>query len=214
MDFIIDKVKKVLVLGPHPDDMEFGCLGTVLKLLEQNVEVNLAVFSMCEKSVPEGLPKDIIKKELLEVAKKLKMEDSRIHLFDYDVREFPKFRQEILEDMVKLGKKISPDLVFIPSSTDIHQDHQTIHNEGKRAFKFNMLLGYEMPWNNFNFHADLFIKLSEEKVSRKIELINVYQSQKNRIYSSPDFLRSLMKIRGTQVRAEYAEAFEVIRLIG
>jgi LmbE family N-acetylglucosaminyl deacetylase len=214
MDFIIDQVKKVLVLGPHPDDMEFGCLGTVLKLLEQKVEVHLAVFSMCEKSVPEGLPKDIIKKEMLDVAGNLGMDDSKLHLFNYEVREFPKYRQEILEDMVSLGKIVKPDLVFIPSSTDIHQDHQTIHNEGKRAFKFNMLVGYEMPWNNFNFHADLFIKLPEEKVARKIELINMYKSQKQRVYSENDFLRSLMKIRGTQVKAEYAEAFEVIRLIG
>ncbi len=214
MDFIIDKVKKVLVLGPHPDDMEFGCLGTVLKLMEQNVEVHLAVFSMCEKSVPAGFPKDTIKKEMLEVTNVLKLDNSKVHLFDYEVREFPGCRQEILEDMVKLGRTITPDLVFIPSSTDIHQDHQTIHNEGKRAFKFNMILGYEMPWNNFNFHADLFIKLSEDKVARKIELINLYKSQKNRVYSENDFLRSLMKIRGTQVRTEYAEAFEVIRLIG
>jgi LmbE family N-acetylglucosaminyl deacetylase len=214
MDFIIDQVKKVLVLGPHPDDMEFGCLGTVLKLLEQKVEVHLAVFSMCEKSVPEGLPRDIIKKELLEVAASLSIDESKLHLYNYEVREFPKFRQEILEDMINLGKIVKPDLVFIPSSTDIHQDHQTIHNEGKRAFKFNMLVGYEMPWNNFNFHADLFIKLSETKVARKIELINMYKSQKNRVYSENSFLRSLMKIRGTQVKAEYAEAFEVIRLIG
>jgi LmbE family N-acetylglucosaminyl deacetylase len=214
MDFIIEKVNKVLVLGPHPDDMEFGCLGTVLKLIERKVDIHLAVFSMCEKSVPEGLPKDVIKKELLDVAENLKLDNSKLHLFDYDVREFPRFRQEILEDMVKLGREIKPDLVFIPSSTDIHQDHQTIHNEGKRAFKFNMILGYEMPWNNFNFHADLFIKLSEDKVARKIELINMYKSQKNRVYSENSFLRSLMKIRGTQIKTEFAEAFEVIRLIG
>jgi LmbE family N-acetylglucosaminyl deacetylase len=214
MDFILDKVKKVLVLGPHPDDMEFGCMGTVLKLMEQKIEVHLAVFSMCEKSVPEGLPKDVIKNELLEVAKVLNIDNSRLHLFNYEVREFPKFRQEILEDMVKLGRKINPDLVFIPSSTDIHQDHQTINNEGKRAFKFNMLLGYEMPWNNFNFHADLFIKLSEEKVTRKIEIINMYKSQKHRVYSENGFLRSLMRIRGAQIKSEYAESFEVIRLIG
>ncbi len=214
MDFVFEKVKKVLILGPHPDDMEFGCLGTVLKFMQQNVEIHLAVFSMCEKSVPEGLPKDVIKKELLEVANLLGLKSNQIHLFDYEVREFPKYRQEILEDMVKLGKVIQPDLVFIPSSTDIHQDHQTIHNEGTRAFKFNMILGYEMPWNNFNFHADLFVKLPIDLVNRKIELINVYKSQKHRVYSESDFLKSLLKIRGTQIKSEYAEAFEVIRLIG
>lgn len=213
MDFVFEQVKKVLVLGPHPDDMEFGCMGTVLKLLSKGVEVHLAVFSMCEKSIPAGFAPGSIKKELLEVAASLKLPLENLHVFDYEVREFPKYRQEILEDMVALGKKISPDLVFIPSSTDIHQDHQTIHEEGKRAYKFNMILGYEMPWNNFNFHADLFVKLGEDQVARKIELINFYKSQKHRTYSSDDFLRSLMRIRGTQVRTDYAEAFEVIRLI-
>ena len=213
MDLVFEQVKTVLVLGPHPDDMEFGCLGTVLKLLNKNVDVHLAVFSMCEKSIPEGFPPGTIRKELLEVAHELGLSSGKIHLFDYDVREFPKYRQEILEAMVALGKKVQPDLVFIPSSTDIHQDHQTIHEEGKRAFKYNMILGYEMPWNNFNFHADLFVKLDESEVAKKIELVNYYKSQEQRVYSSNDFLRSLMKIRGTQVKTEYAESFEVIRLI-
>ncbi len=213
MSFVFEKINTALVLGPHPDDMEFGCAGTVLKLLEQNVKVHLAVFSMCEKSVPAGLSKDIIKREMLEVAKKLNLPDEQLHIYDYDVREFPRFRQEILEDMVLLGKKINPDIVFMPSGTDIHQDHQTIHNEGKRAFKFNMLLGYEMPWNNFNFNADLYVKLTEEIVMKKIELINTYKSQNFRSYSDEDFLKSLLRIRGNQIRVKYAEAFEVLRLI-
>ncbi len=213
MDIIFDKIKTVLVLGPHPDDMEFGCLGTILKLKQRGIDVHLAVFSMCEKSVPEGLPKDVIKNEMLAVWNALEFPTGNLHYFNYEVRVFPRDRQEILEDMVKLGKEIKPDLVFLPSSTDVHQDHQTIHNEGKRAFKFNMLLGYEMPWNNFNFHADLFVRLSETEVTEKIKLINMYKSQKHRTYSSDDFLRSILKIRGTQIKTDYAEAFEVLRLI-
>ena len=213
MDLAFENVNRVLVLGPHPDDMEFGCLGTVLKLMERKAEVHLAVFSMCEKSVPQGMPKDAIKKEMLSVAAALGLGDDRLHLFDYPVREFPKYRQEILEDLVQLGKTLKPDLVFVPSSTDIHQDHGTIHTEGKRAFKFNRLLGYEMPWNNFNFHADLYVCLEAGLVMRKIELLKMYKSQAQRSYSDEEFLKSLMKIRGTQVRAQYAEAFEVLRLI-
>ena len=210
---LIKEIKKVLVLGPHPDDVEFGCMGTVLKLLEKGMEIHYAVFSMCEKSVPAGLPADTIKKELMEVVKELNLPASNLHTFDYDVRTFPQFRQEILEDMVALNKKVNPDLVFLPSSSDVHQDHQTIHVEGKRAFKFNMVLGYELPWNNFNFQTDFYTILDEEKVNRKIKLINLYASQKFRNYSDEDFLKSLLRIRGTQVKAKYAEAFEVIRLI-
>lgn len=213
MDLIFEKVKTVLVLGPHPDDMEFGCLGTILKLKEKGINIHLAVFSMCEKSVPTGLSKDVIKNEMFEVWKALNLPKENLHYFNYEVRVFPQYRQEILEDLVKLGKEIKPDLVFMPSSTDIHQDHQTLHIEGKRAFKFNMLLGYEMPWNNFNFHADLFVKLTDGQVAEKIEMVNKYQSQKHRTYSSDDFLRSVLRIRGNQIRTDYAEAFEVLRLI-
>lgn len=210
---LLRDIKKILVLGPHPDDMEFGCVGTVLKLLERGIEVHYAVFSMCEKSVPAGLPPDAIKQELLKVAAALKLPSGNLHLFNYEVRCFPQYRQEILEDMIKLNRSINPDLVFLPSSADIHQDHQTIHNEGKRAFKFNMALGYELPWNNYNFQTDFYTILDEEKVIRKIELINLYSSQKFRNYSDDEFLKSLLRIRGTQVKAKYAEAFEVIRLI-
>ena len=213
MTELIRTIKKALVLGPHPDDVEFGCMGTLLKLIEKGVEVHYAVFSMCEKSVPKGLPPDVIKKELLQVVKELKLPKKNLHLFNYEVRRFPQFRQEILEDLVALNKKINPDLVFLPSSSDIHQDHQTIHMEGKRAFKFNMILGYELPWNNFNFQTDYYTLLDEEKVNEKVRIIGLYASQKSRSYNDEDFLKSLLRIRGTQVKAKYAEAFEVIRLI-
>jgi LmbE family N-acetylglucosaminyl deacetylase len=213
MENILSGIKKVLVLGPHPDDMEFGCMGTVLKMMAQGTEVHYAVFSMCEKSVPGGLPPDTIKKELLTVCDTLKIDAAHQHFFDYDVRTFPQFRQEILEDMVRLNGKIKPELVFLPSSTDVHQDHQTIHNEGKRAFKFNMILGYEMPWNNFNFYSDLFVNLTEEIVLKKIEMVAHYKSQVQRVYSDPEFLRSILRIRGVQTKTNFAEAFEVIRLI-
>ena len=214
MTELIRTIKKALVLGPHPDDVEFGCIGTLLKLIEKGVEVHYAVFSMCEKSVPKGLPPDVIKKELLQVVKELKLPKKNLHLFNYEVRRFPQFRQEISEDLVALNKKINPDLVFLPSSSDIHQDHQTIHMEGKRAFKFNMILGYELPWNNFNFQTDYYTLLDEEKVNEKVRIIGLYASQKSRSYNDEDFLKSLLRIRGTQVKAKYAEAFEVIRLIG
>src|SRR5438128_2015400 len=131
--FSISSLKKVLLLGPHPDDLEFSSAGTISKFIEQGVEVHYAVFSMCEKSVPEGLPKDIIKKELIQSADFLGIKKENLYLYNYEVRIFPQFRQEILEDMVKLNKKIQPDLVLLPCRSDVHQDHETINREGIRA---------------------------------------------------------------------------------
>jgi N-acetylglucosamine malate deacetylase 1 len=209
----IASVKKVLLLGPHPDDIEFSSGATVCKLLEQGIDVHYAVFSMCEKSVPDGLPRDVIKQELLKSAEFLGIKKENLYLFNYEVRIFPQMRQEILEDLVALNKTINPDLVFLPCSSDIHQDHETINKEGIRAFKNKMILGYEMPWNNFNFSSHLYVLQDESHIQKKIEVLKIYKSQSFRFYRSEEYVRSLATMRGIQIQAKYAEAFEVIRLI-
>lgn len=210
--FPISSLKKVLLLGPHPDDLEFSSAGTVSKFIEQGVDVHYAVFSMCEKSVPKGLPADIIKKELVKAADFMGIKKEQLYMYDYEVRTFPQFRQEILEDMIALNKRIDPDLVLVPCSSDIHQDHETIHNEGIRAFKNNMIIGYEMPWNNFNFDSHIYVLLDEKHIQKKIDVIRLYESQSFRSYRNEDYVKSLATIRGIQAQSKYAEAFEVIRL--
>ncbi|REJ80070.1 MAG: PIG-L family deacetylase [Bacteroidetes bacterium] len=208
----ISSLKKVLLLGPHPDDIEFSSAGFVKRMKDAGVELHYAVFSMCEKSVPAGMDKDVIKKELLKAAEFMGIKRENLYLFDYEVRIFPEKRQEILEDMVKLNRKLNPDLVLLPCSSDIHQDHETIHREGIRAFKNNMILGYEMPWNNFNFDSHVYVMLSEDDIRFKTQVLELYKSQSFRFYRSEEYVRSLATIRGIQVQSAFAESFEVIRL--
>lgn len=106
------------------------------------------------------MPKDILKKEVRE-ASVLGIPPDNLILFDYPVREFPSYRQQILEDMVRLGSELKPDLVLLPSTADTHQDHQTISQEGFRAFKRISMIGYEMPYNNLSFSTNLFVALEE-----------------------------------------------------
>ena len=76
------------------------------------------------------------------------------HLFilDYPVREFTSHRQDILDDMIKIGNRLNPDYVFAPSLNDVHQDHHVIAEEAIRAFKKTTLFAYEVPWNNLQFN--------------------------------------------------------------
>ena len=127
--------------------------------------------------------------------------------------EFPECRQQILEDMIRLGNELKPELVLLPSTTDTHQDHQTISQEGFRAFKKISMIGYEMPYNNLNFSTNLFVALEERYLNQKIEALKSYRSQAGRIYATDDFVRSLARVRGTQIGIEYAEVFEVIRWV-
>lgn len=210
---MFEKKDIILVLAPHPDDAEFGLGGTLSKFIKQGKEIHIAIFSMCEKSTPKGLHKGIIEEELLISMKRMNIPKENLHKFDFEVRKFPEFRQDILEEIIVLRNKIKPDLIFLPNSFDIHQDHSTIHIEGIRAFKHSSILGYEMPWNNFSVKTDIFVSLTEDDFENKIQFLESYQSQKSRSYCQFDFVKSLAILRGTQIQKPLAESFELIRFI-
>ena len=134
-------------------------------------------------------------------------------LFNYEVRQLPQFRQQILQELLNLNQQIMPDLVLLPASSDVHQDHQVINQEGLRAFKNTSFAGYELPWNNYSFRTNFFIRLTETDINKKIEALQSYQSQSHRNYMQKDFIRSLAKVRGVQCNNDYAEAFELYKII-
>lgn len=202
-----------MVLAPHTDDGELGCGATIVKALEEGARVTYVAFSTAEESVPEGFPKNQLEVELRDATKVLGIKSEDVHVFKYQVRKLNYKRQEILESLIKLRDLINPDIVFMPALKDIHQDHSTIAKEGLRAFKNVTILGYELMWNNLSFETDCFIHLKERHVEKKIQALQSYKTQEGKSYMSPDFIKSLATVRGVQVNTEYAEAFEVVRLI-
>ena len=204
---------RVLVLAPHTDDGEFGCGGTIAQFVPEGHEVHYVAFSAAEKSVAPEFPSDILRKEVVEATSILGIPPENLRVLDFEVRAFPANRQEILEVMVRLQAELKPDIVFLPSTSDTHQDHQTISSEGFRAFKKTTMLGYELPWNNLSFTTSSFVMLTEESLGRKVLALEQYKSQASRSYATADFVRSLARVRGSQVGASHAEAFEVIRWI-
>lgn len=203
----------VLVLAPHPDDGEFACGGSLKRFVEDGSEVHYVAFSPCLKSLPAGFEGNILFEELNNAAQILGIPSANVTTFDFPVRDFPKFRQEILEELIVLRKRIKPDLVLMPNSLDIHQDHHTIYQEGLRAFKHTKILGYELPWNNLSFTNNCHIKLSREHITAKMEALKCYKSQGARNYMDEEYFYGLAKTRGIQVNTDYAEAFELIRWI-
>ena len=206
-------LKKILVLGPHTDDGEFGCGGTIARFIEENRDVYYATFSLAEESVPEHLPKDILLKEVQASSKVLGIKEDHLLIYRYQVRKFDQHRQEILEDLVQLNRDLQPDLVLMPSPHDLHQDHYTVAMEGLRAFKFTSILGYEMPWNNINFETRSFVHLTEDHIKTKLDSVKCYRSQLGRKYANEDFIKGLATTRGVQCGVDFAETFEVIRWI-
>ena len=205
--------KRVLVLAPHTDDGEFGCGATIAKLIESGTEVYYAAFSACEQSVLPQFPKDILITEVKAATKILGVKPENLLLYNYEVRTFNYRRQEILEDLIELRKKINPELIFMPSSNDIHQDHFTIAQEGLRAFKHCNILCYEVPWNNLSFNTGCFSIVEERHINRKVEALAEYKSQAHRVYANQHFINSLATVRGVQIGKTFAESFEILRLL-
>jgi N-acetylglucosamine malate deacetylase 1 len=205
--------RKVLVLAPHTDDGEFGCGGTLARLVENGTEVRYVAFSIATRSLPEGFPPDTLAREVREATTELGIPESQLIVHDFEVRTFPEHRQEILELLIALWEDWKPDAVLQPSLRDIHQDHQVIAAEGLRAFKRTTILGYEIPWNNFNFDYQAYFALEKEHVERKVRALSKYESQQHRRYSDPEYIWNVARTHGINVNREYAEVFEVYRVV-
>ncbi len=211
---IFDGTSRVLVLSAHTDDAELACGGTIARLLANGAEVSVAAFSTAQESLPTGSPPDRLRGEYLRAMAMLGVEPERTFVYGYPVRRLSHHRQELLEELVKLKRELKPEVVFVTASTDVHQDHQVLYGEAVRAFKELTLWGYELPWNHITFSAHGFVELKREHVDRKWAALQAYESQieLQRTYFCREFIYGLARVRGEQVKTQYAEAFEVIRV--
>ncbi len=210
---MIEAWKRALVLAPHTDDGEFGCGGTMARLVEAGVEVRYVAFSIATKSLPDGFPPDTLAREVRAATAGMGIPEDRLTLHDFEVRTFPERRQDVLEILIGLWEQWPPDAVLMPSLRDIHQDHQVVAAEGLRAFKRTTILGYEIPWNNFDFAYQAYFALEQAHIERKVAALAKYASQQHRRYSDPEYIRNVARTHGINVNRAYAEVFEVYRVV-
>ena len=211
---MIENWRKALVLAPHTDDGEFGCGGTMARLVEAGCDVRYVAFSIATRSLPPGFPPDTLAREVAEATAELGIPAESLTVHDFDVRTFPGRRQDILELLVALWEEWEPDVVFQPSLHDVHQDHRTVAEEGLRAFKRTTILGYEIPWNNFDFEYQWYVALEEKHVALKVAALERYASQHHRRYANAEYVRNLARMHGVNVNRDFAEVFQVYRVIG
>lgn len=210
---VIEAWRRVLVLAPHTDDGEFGCGGTMARLVDAGADVRYVAFSIATKSLPPGFAPDTLAREVREATAELGIPAEHLIVHDFDVRTFPDHRQEILELLIDLAGEFRPDAVLMPCLRDMHQDHQVIAAEGLRAFKRTTVLGYEIPWNLIEFAGHVYVTLDRPHVERKVAALERYASQQHRNYANAEYIWNLARTRGINVGRELAEAFEVYRIV-
>ncbi|MFN2513880.1 MAG: PIG-L deacetylase family protein [Pyrinomonadaceae bacterium] len=198
---------RVIAIAPHIDDVELGA-GATIHHLHRNNEVYYVGLSL-----PPLIDSHTFMEEFQESSRILGLDKDRIILRNFNPRNLFDARGDILQLFYDLNKDLKPDLVLIPNSQDIHQSHEVVFAESRRAFKYTTILGYELPWNSLDFSMDVFITVDREDVEAKVAAINAYRTQKNRIFFENDIVGDLARVRGKQIGREYAECFELTRLI-
>ena len=204
------KPNRVLFLAAHPDD-ELGTAGALHKFNRQGSKVSYAVFSNCiEDSWELGLNPSILIREMNEVLDILRISINDRYRMYYKARNFPQHRQSICDEMFNLNKTLNPDLVIVPNTKDVHQDHCVIRDEARRAFRHCSIFGYESVRAPLGPDNLCFVQLESVDFIVKEEAMKCYETQGSRI--DVELRAYLSRVRGSQVGYKRAEVFEVIRL--
>jgi LmbE family N-acetylglucosaminyl deacetylase len=197
-----------LFVSPHPDDVEFACLGTILKHRDMNDTIIIMVASECT-----DLPRN---KTLLEESKKVMKiikpkEDIRLDLPNRRIYDTPN-REILREALEKVRDTTKIDIVYCPWLSDINQDHSSTAEEVVRVFRYCSLVQYEITHSCPGFEPDYYVEITEEQIDKKLKIIEIFKSQLERSYSSRGYIKSIMLFRGLESGFKYAEAFNVWRI--
>jgi len=199
--------KRLLFIGPHPDDVELGC-GGVISRYSKSVQMTYLILSPC---LEDPKNKNILE-EAREATSLLGLPTKNLMIENLPRRTFHDQRREIREILISVREKYKPDIVFCPSLKDIHQDHSVTAEETLRLFRDIGVISYEAPRSSLVFEPDLYVELSEGNLKNKIDALMRYKSQYDRYYFNPSVIQSFAQMRGSQCRVKYAEAFEVLRM--
>ena len=197
----------VMAIGAHPDDIELGMGGTLIKHIKRGDEVIYVVLSKGEKS---GNP-DKRERELMDVIKYLGIK--KYALGDFPDTYFPKYFHEIKDYLEDLIRKYNPRRIYTHSLNDVHQDHSTVARASIIAGrKVGEILCYMGPTNYNRFKPTYFVDISDV-INEKIKLLKFHSSQLDKYYANPEYVLGLCRAFGYMSMREYAEGFEVIRFI-
>jgi LmbE family N-acetylglucosaminyl deacetylase len=196
---------KILCLGAHSDDIEIGCGGTILEIIDQKLDLEITWVVFSSGSDREREARASAELFLEGVSKK----NVIVHRFRDGY--FPYDGTQIKDAFEALKKQVSPDLIFTHYRHDRHQDHRLISDLAWNTWRSHLILEYEVP----KYDGDLgvpncFVPLNEKVCEQKIKYIcQTFQSQSNKAWLTEDTFWGILRLRGVECASpeRYAEAF-------
>lgn len=200
--FPFDNVRRILCLGAHSDDIEIGCGGTLLKLARERPDIHVTwiVFS---GQGPRAREARASARTFLK-----DFDQSRVVLKQFKISFFP-YQAERIKSFFEQLKKVEPDLVFTHYRDDRHQDHRVLSDLAWNTWRNHLILEYEIPKYDGDLGCpNMFVPLSKQMAEEKVGHISrFFQTQSNKHWFEEQTFLSLMRLRGMECAAQYAESF-------
>ena len=199
----------ILAIGSHPDDIEFGCGGTLIKYSQQGHNIFLLVLTDGSFGGDPQIRKD-------EQAQAARFMNTR-ELFwgGFNDTELVDNRELILK-IEEVIRKVNPDIIFLNYEEDVHQDHRATSQAAVSASRYvREVLFYEVPTTQ-RFEPEIFVDI-QDVLDKKLQLLKIHASQvdKTRIENLTilESAQSCANFRGFQGRVKYAEGFKALRVL-
>lgn len=206
---VTERPLRVLALAAHCDDVEIGAGATLLRLLRDHAGASLRVVIASSDDVREA--------EARAAAASLAQESgAAVDVFVGGLPEnvLPAHTGTVRDLVLEHGRPFAPDLVFSPHLLDRHQDHRVLAETAHQLFRDHPILEYEIAKFDGDLHTPgIYAPASVEDATAKVDLLHAcYPSQLGRTWFDREAFFALMRVRGIECNARYAEAFHCRKL--
>lgn len=191
----------VLCIGAHCDDVEVGLGGAILHHMERSDTVVSLVMSgshiRAEESREAGAALGV----------------GEVLIFDFEDTKIPA-GVEAIRAIENIIERLMPDRVYTHTIKDTHQDHRNTGLASLSAARnISQVLFYQSaPPKSWTFSPNHYVDISKY-MDRKLEAVKLFHSQSDKWFMNPDVLRSMARFRGLEAGVDYAEAFEIYKML-
>jgi LmbE family N-acetylglucosaminyl deacetylase len=201
----------LLCLGAHCDDIEIGCGGTLLRLLQDHPGSTVHWVALASTPEREGEARAAAG-ELLEGAGR-----AEVTIKAFRDGYFPAEGVAIKDFFEQTKRAVRPDVILTHHRHDRHQDHRFVAELTWNTFRDHLIAEYEIP----KYEGDLgtpnvYVPLTAAAARRKIDVIlRSFKSQASRAWFRAETFEAVMRLRGIECNAPegLAEGFHVAKLV-
>jgi LmbE family N-acetylglucosaminyl deacetylase len=200
-------MKTILAIGPHPDDIELGCFGTLARFKKEGHSVNFLILTKGEGGIIEG-------DRIAEAKESASLIEAKLYIENLPDRQLSE-GIETISVIEKYVEKINPDAVFMPTGNDTHQDHRAAFNAGLVACRLvKEIFAYETPSTSRNFFPNYFVDVTEF-IELKLKAVKIHSSQGGKGYMADRAVKGLAQYRAFDIflNDRTVEGFEVIKVV-